>query len=201
MIVTGRVVLTPSVVNNSVQLGQAAVVTSEALQALHAQAPVNVFLVRFKPAADHSRALQRMRADFPGTVLTAVRPPDIENLRRVDHLPGLLAALFALIAFLTVGNTLATQYANDSANSPHSAPSDCSDVRCRASSRGKRPWSRSSQSPSECPSERQLDAPRGRKSMNGSGCPPTQSFPERCSYSSRSAHWSQQTSPPSSQAG
>src|SRR5207245_1129355 len=55
---------------------------------------------------DRSAALTRLRTKFPGTVLTAVRPPDIENLRRVDRLPTLLAMLFALVALLTVGNTL-----------------------------------------------------------------------------------------------
>jgi predicted lysophospholipase L1 biosynthesis ABC-type transport system permease subunit len=39
-------------------------------------------------------------------VLTAVRPPDIENLQRVSNLPTLLATLFAFIAVLTIGNAL-----------------------------------------------------------------------------------------------
>jgi hypothetical protein len=106
MLITGRVVLNPSIVNDSVELGQGAVVTKRGLHALGADAPVTEMLVRFKPNIDRSATLRRLRAEFPGTVLGAVRPPDIENLRRVDHLPGLLAGLFALIALLTVGNTL-----------------------------------------------------------------------------------------------
>ena len=106
MRVTGRVLLTPIVVNNSVPFGEGAVVSEAALRALHADAPVNVFLVRFGPHTDRSAALRRLRAEFPGTVLSAARPPDIENLTRVDHLPTLLAALFALVALLTIGNTL-----------------------------------------------------------------------------------------------
>jgi hypothetical protein len=106
MLVTGRLLLTPSVVNDSVALGQGAVVTSATLRALGARAPVNVFLVRFAPGVDHATEFARLQSEFPGTVLPAVRPPDIENLRRVDHLPALLAGLFALIALLTVGNTL-----------------------------------------------------------------------------------------------
>ena len=66
----------------------------------------NVLLVSFTPGADRSATLARIESEFPGVVLRANRPADIENLRRVDHLPGLLAALFALIALLTVGNTL-----------------------------------------------------------------------------------------------
>jgi hypothetical protein len=106
MLVTGRLLLTPSVVNDSVALGQGAVVTNETLRALGAQAPLNVFLVRYAPGVDHAAEMARLQSEFPGTVLPAVRPPDIENLRRVDHLPALLAGLFALIALLTVGNTL-----------------------------------------------------------------------------------------------
>jgi ABC-type lipoprotein release transport system permease subunit len=106
MLVTGRLLLTPSVVNNSVSLGQGAVVTNGTLQALGAQTPVNVFLVRFAPGVDRASEFARLQSEFPGTVLPAVRPPDIENLRRVDHLPALLAGLFAVIALLTVGNTL-----------------------------------------------------------------------------------------------
>ena len=106
MRVTGRMLLTPSVVNDSVPLGEGIVVSDAALRALHTDAPVNVFLVRFRAGVDRPAALTRLRTQFPGTVLTAVRPPDIENLRRVDRLPTLLATLFALVALLTVGNTL-----------------------------------------------------------------------------------------------
>jgi putative ABC transport system permease protein len=104
--ITGRVLLTPSVVNNGVPLGEAVVVSGAALRALHAEAAVNVFLVRFRPGVDRAAALRRQRREFPGTVLTAVRPPDIENLQRVSNLPTLLAILFALIAVITIGNTL-----------------------------------------------------------------------------------------------
>jgi ABC-type lipoprotein release transport system permease subunit len=106
MLVTGRLLLTPSIVNDSVALGQGAVVTNRTLQALGQQAPVNEFLVRFAPGVDRAAEMARLQAEFPGTVLPATRPPDIENLRRVDHLPAILAGLFALIALLTVGNTL-----------------------------------------------------------------------------------------------
>jgi hypothetical protein len=104
--ITGRVLLTPSVVNNSVPLGEAVVVAGAALRSLHADAPVNEFLVRFRPGIDRAAEMRHLRSEFPGTVLTAVRPPDLENLRRVSRLPTLLAILFALIAALTIGNAL-----------------------------------------------------------------------------------------------
>ncbi len=106
MVITGRLILTPSVVNDSVPLGQAAVVTLDAIHALHADAPVSVFLVRFAPGVGQAAAIARLRGDFPGSVLTAVPPVDIENLRRVDRLPILLAVLFSVVAVLTVGHTL-----------------------------------------------------------------------------------------------
>src|SRR5439155_19592211 len=88
--ITARVVLTPTVVNDSVPLGEAAIVTPAGLHALGADdpgtAPVNVFLLRLKPGVDHAAAIKRLRQVFPGTVLPAVRPPDVENLQRVDHL-------------------------------------------------------------------------------------------------------------------
>jgi hypothetical protein len=106
LVITGRLVLTPSVVNDSVALGQASLMTVEGLRALGVDAPVSVFLVRFVPRTDRAAALQRLRGDFPGTVLSASRPPDVENLRRVDRLPTLLAVLFGLVALLTVGHGL-----------------------------------------------------------------------------------------------
>jgi hypothetical protein len=106
LLVTGELVLTPRVVNDAIPFGEGAIVTTDGLRALGVEAPVNVFLVRFLPAADRSVALQRLRADFPGSVLRPSRPADVENLRRVDGLPSVLAALFAVMALLTVGHTL-----------------------------------------------------------------------------------------------
>src|SRR5207248_4343367 len=65
-----------------------------------------LFLVRFKAGVNRSVAVRRLQHDFPGTVLLAVRPADLENLRRVDHLPSLLAALFGAVALFTVGHML-----------------------------------------------------------------------------------------------
>jgi hypothetical protein len=110
MHIVGRMVLTPSVVNDQVNLGQGALVTKEGLLSLgpdiQQNAPENVFLVRFASGVPRAEALQHLRKDFPGTVLTALRPTDVENLRRVDGLPPVLAALFAVVALLTVGHML-----------------------------------------------------------------------------------------------
>ena len=114
MLITGRMVMTPAVLNEQVDLGQGALVTKDALQQLGPPpsdqqsegAAENVFLVRFRRGVDRKAALARLNSDFPGTVLSAVRPADVENLRRVDHLPSLLGALFAAVALLTVGHML-----------------------------------------------------------------------------------------------
>jgi hypothetical protein len=112
MRIVGRSVLTPVIVNDQVRLGEGAVVTMKAFNDL---APPdsdpeslgeNVFLMRFRPGVNRAAVLGRLRSDFPGTVLTAVRPADVENLRRVNGLPGLLAILFAAVALLTVGHML-----------------------------------------------------------------------------------------------
>jgi hypothetical protein len=116
MTISGAMILTPSVVNDSVPLGQGALETMDGLTALLADAPpdnatppasaVNVFLLRFSPFVDRAAAMARLNADFPGSVLPARRPSDVESLRRVDSLPTLLAVLFALVALVTVGHTL-----------------------------------------------------------------------------------------------
>jgi ABC-type antimicrobial peptide transport system permease subunit len=106
MLIVGRMVITPAVLNEQVDLGQGALVTKAGLDQLGGQAPENVFLVRLRSGVNRSAALAQLQSDFPGTVLSAVRPADVENLRRVDRLPSLLGALFAAVALLTVGHML-----------------------------------------------------------------------------------------------
>jgi ABC-type antimicrobial peptide transport system permease subunit len=113
MQIVGSMVLTPSIVNDQVHIGEGAVVTMDAFKALAIgegqeleNVVENVFLARLEPGVDRTAALARLQRDFPGTVLTALRPSDVENLRRVSALPSLLAALFAAIALLTVGHML-----------------------------------------------------------------------------------------------
>jgi hypothetical protein len=112
MHIVGRMVLTPSIVNGQIRIGDGALVTMDAFKSmgLGGQDPEtsseNVFVVRFKQGVHRAAALQQLQADFPGTVLTALRPADVENLRRVSPLPSVLAALFAAVALLTVGHML-----------------------------------------------------------------------------------------------
>jgi hypothetical protein len=106
LLITGQMVLTPSVVNNQVPLGHGSLMTLGGLRSLDASAPVNVFLIRFADGVNHERALSELNQEFPGTVLQPILPPDIENLRRVDGLPNLLIALVALVALITLGHSI-----------------------------------------------------------------------------------------------
>jgi predicted lysophospholipase L1 biosynthesis ABC-type transport system permease subunit len=112
MRIVGRMVLTPSIVNGQTRMGDGGLVTMDAFKSmgLGGQDPEssseNVFVVRFKQGVHRAAALQGLQAQFPGTVLTALRPADVENLRRVSALPSVLATLFAAVALLTVGHML-----------------------------------------------------------------------------------------------
>jgi predicted lysophospholipase L1 biosynthesis ABC-type transport system permease subunit len=114
MRVVGRMVLTPSIVNDQVEQGQGGLVTMDTFKRSLVPAEggdsessaENVFVARFKPGVQRHAALARLQGAFPGTVLTALRPSDVENLRRVSALPSVLAALFAAVAMVTVGHML-----------------------------------------------------------------------------------------------
>jgi len=114
MHVVGRMVLTPSIVNGQIRIGDGGLVTMDTFKSTLTagqgndaeSTSENVFAVRFKPGVHRAAALGRLQGEFPGTVLTALRPADVENLRRVSALPSVLAALFTVVAMLTVGHML-----------------------------------------------------------------------------------------------
>lgn len=112
MRVVGRIVMTPTIVNDQIRIGDGALVTMDAFKAMAGSSgdqegtAENVFIMRLRPGAPRAAALRRLQGDFPGTVLTALRPTDVENLRRVSALPSVLAGLFAAVAVVTVGHML-----------------------------------------------------------------------------------------------
>jgi hypothetical protein len=65
------------------------------------------FLVALDGGADHDAAIDRLREDFPGTVLGPMKPLDVSNLQRVRGVPYLLAGLLGAMALTSVGITLA----------------------------------------------------------------------------------------------
>ena len=67
-----------------------------------AELPANQYLVTIDPAADRGRALARLRADFPGTVLGPFRTNSIEGGHRLRALPFVVAGVVALLAVATL---------------------------------------------------------------------------------------------------
>jgi ABC-type lipoprotein release transport system permease subunit len=104
--VVGRMVLSAGPLDNSIAPGKGAVIDLEVFRRLLPEVASQVFLVRLDPAADRGRTADALGRAFPGTVVRALPHPDIDNVRRVGYLPGLLAALVALLALGTVTHAL-----------------------------------------------------------------------------------------------
>jgi ABC-type lipoprotein release transport system permease subunit len=66
----------------------------------------NLIAVRYAPGVSRSAAFASLQHDFGATVLRPLPAGDIINLRSVDRLPLVLAALVALLATVTLANTL-----------------------------------------------------------------------------------------------
>ena len=113
MRIVGRAVITPIIVNGQMTLGDGAFMTVQALRQFvppveSDEGAVNVFLVKLAPGADRTAAEASLQRDFPGTVLTPYAPAEVENLRRIDTLPYVLAGLLALMAAATIAHALVT---------------------------------------------------------------------------------------------
>jgi hypothetical protein len=109
--VVGRVVVNLGDGSPTVAPGKGAVVHPELWRSLNPPAmPLipSYFFVRLDPAGDRRGAIERLQRDFPGTVVLPVAQPDVTDLERVGHLPGLLAGLVALLALGTVTHALVT---------------------------------------------------------------------------------------------
>jgi ABC-type lipoprotein release transport system permease subunit len=65
-----------------------------------------LFAVRYAPGVPPAAAYASLRHDFGRTVLRPLPSEDAVNLKSVDRLPLLLAALIVLIGIVTVGNAL-----------------------------------------------------------------------------------------------
>src|SRR5439155_20129368 len=113
MYIVGRVLITPVIVNGQTTLGDGAFMTVPALRQFVPPVPsdegaVNVFLVSLAPGVDRKAALASLQRDFPGTVLLPYAPAEVENLRRIDTLPYVLAGLLGLLALATIAHALVT---------------------------------------------------------------------------------------------
>jgi putative ABC transport system permease protein len=88
------------------RLDEGGAVTLAGLKRLEPDAFVTLFFVRFAPGVDRHAALASVQRDFGPVVLQHVPAQDVQNLVRVDALPGLLAALLALLAVATLTHSL-----------------------------------------------------------------------------------------------
>jgi hypothetical protein len=94
--------------SSDLTMSTGALLTVEGLRAVQPEGLTNQFLVEYAPGADEQAAYASLRRDFGPTVLRAVPPDEVENLRRVSGLPFLLAGLLAVLGAATLGHLLVT---------------------------------------------------------------------------------------------
>ena len=109
--IVGTMIL-PASINDSLTLGDGGVMTLDGLRAVYGpqgdSAVAQQFLVEFADGVDPDEGLASLQADFGDSIVTPRSPADVENLRRVQGLPLLLAATVGLLALGTLANTLVT---------------------------------------------------------------------------------------------
>ncbi len=106
--ITGEVVLSPEIANEQIQLGTGGVMTLGGAAAVNqAPLPRNVFLVTLRRPVSEA-AIGRLRQQFPGTVLSAVPPPEVRDLSGVSGMPLVLALVLMLLASGIIAHTLLT---------------------------------------------------------------------------------------------
>jgi hypothetical protein len=106
--ITGEVVLSPEIANEQIQLGSGGVMTLGGAAAVNqAPLPRNVFLVTLRKPVSQA-AIGRLRQQFPGTVLSAVPPPEVRDLSGVTGMPLALALVLMLLASGIIAHTLLT---------------------------------------------------------------------------------------------
>jgi hypothetical protein len=87
--------------------GRGVLTTVDGVRRLLPAAPVNTFLLRFGPGVDVDRQAALVAAAFdPIPSRRPERPSDLENLARVDRVPGVLAAVLLSLAVATLAHTL-----------------------------------------------------------------------------------------------
>jgi hypothetical protein len=106
------VVVAPATIAEAMDLDSGAVSSFGFNRRVFADQPDLVFpesfLVRFDRGVDRDEALDRLREDFPGTVLGPMEPTDLGNLERVRSFPYLLAGLLGALALVSTAVSLTT---------------------------------------------------------------------------------------------
>lgn len=109
--VVGEVVA-PATISTAMDLDSGGVITFELATVAFGEveqpfAPAG-FLVDLDDTGDREAMLDRLREDFPGTVLGPMKPLDVADLERVRGVPYLLAGLLGALALVSVVVTLAS---------------------------------------------------------------------------------------------
>jgi hypothetical protein len=87
--------------------GRGMLTTVEGARRLLPSAPVNTFLLRFRDGVDVDQRAALVAGAFePIPSRGPERPSDLENLARVDRVPGVLAAVLLTLALATLAHTL-----------------------------------------------------------------------------------------------
>ena len=89
-------------------LGRGGVVTMGAVESLFGSSEAAVFLVDLAAGVDARDAVPTLQGDWGNTVLRPVRPPSVENLRRVAGLPIALAGLLGALGLIALVHALVT---------------------------------------------------------------------------------------------
>ncbi len=109
--IVGTVIL-PATIDDSLTLGDGGLMTLDGLRAVYGpqgdSAAAQSFLVEFAAGVDTADGIDSLQEDFGESIVTPRAPADVENLRRVQGLPALLAATVGLLALGTLANTLVT---------------------------------------------------------------------------------------------
>lgn len=109
--IVGTVIL-PATINSGLSLGDGGLMTLDGLRAVYGpqgdSSVAQSLLVSFADGVDTADGIASLRDDFGDSIVTPRSPADVENLRRVQGLPLLLAATVGLLALGTLANTLVT---------------------------------------------------------------------------------------------
>jgi ABC-type lipoprotein release transport system permease subunit len=88
------------------ELGTGALVSLDGVEALGAPAIVSRFAVDYADGVDEEEAYRSLQADFFRTVLRPIPAVDVENLRRVNGLPAVLAGVVAALALALLAHAI-----------------------------------------------------------------------------------------------
>jgi hypothetical protein len=87
--------------------GRGVLMTMAGVRRILPEAPVNTFLLRFADGVDVDREAAVVATAFdPVPSRRPERPSDLENLARVDRVPGVLAVVLLTLALATLAHTL-----------------------------------------------------------------------------------------------